>query len=143
MHQITHAPMDEAALAPGEQLKSLMSYFIAFANWESQLRLHLLFIHGLAKYCTCKSPVISWPSARSIAALNMSLQHTKISISVLWLAHSIRKSKLLQPKGTKNKKGKKSYVFHVLIYKLVDLGGCCVSSLTISRLVTIMSGTSL
>jgi hypothetical protein len=48
-------------LVPGEQLESLMSYFMDFAGWESQLRLyheakdlrdselHLLYISGLAE----------------------------------------------------------------------------------------------
>jgi hypothetical protein len=54
-------PRMKPHLVPGEQLESLMSYFMDFVNWESQLRLyheakdlrdselHLLFIRGLAE----------------------------------------------------------------------------------------------
>jgi hypothetical protein len=118
-------PRMKPHLGPGEQLESLMSYFMDFAKWNSQLRLyheaknlcdselHLLFIRGLAEvlrlHVTREEGEISLSSARSIAVANMSLQPTRICMHMQFMTgfmlsfvHLIRKSKLLQPKEIKN-----------------------------------------
>jgi hypothetical protein len=133
-------PRMKPHLVPGEQLESLMSYFMDFADWESQLRLyheakdlrdsklHLLFIRGPAEVLRLhvtpeEGDLLS--SARSIAVVNMSLQPTRICMHMqfmtgfmLSLVHLIRKSKLLQPKAMKNTNMAKKWPINI------DLHSC-------------------